>query len=307
MKNLFPIIIALVVAVMASVGIVQYNRNEQSSSLTQVEYVVAAKDLPKGGILKEGSVEIRKFMVPTQTAEGAGNWNLMSRELIEPQNKSMLLDQVLLVDVAAGQPIAQTMLASSQGTIPTRDWKEGLTTGKRAISIPAEGVSAVSGLINVGDRVDILVTMDVPDETATHQAGIQAPSRISEIPEAPISQVKPMTFYLMENVQLLAIGQDSRQLARKGTSQTATSPVLLGAAGNRGGSITIAVTPEQATNIAFAVSERSARFTLTLRRLDDPSEAPHTPGSFDAFVKMFKQPTAGVSQEQSASPAVTKR
>lgn len=95
----------------------------------------------------------------------------------------------------------------------------------RAISIPNSEVSGVAGYINVGDKIDILVTYDKKD-------------------------INPVTttYTQLQNIEVAAVGSDkvSAEDSKKAVS----------------GSITVFVKPAQAEILAYAVSNGTLFYTL---------------------------------------------
>jgi pilus assembly protein CpaB len=111
----------------------------------------------------------------------------------------------------------------------------------RAISIPVAGSSAVSGMVQPGDYVDILGTFTLPSKKTPGESEIA-------------------TLTLLQNVTVLATGQKMAKTAEQ-----------KGAAASSYSSITVEVTPREAELLVFA-QQLQGRLTMTLRNPSDNSD-----------------------------------
>jgi pilus assembly protein CpaB len=138
-----------------------------------------------------------------------------------------------------------------------------LRPGQRAIAIPLDSEGMVSNFVRPGDRVDILVNMDIPEVVEDE---IQIPNAMPQVIRREVS--RPTTVFLFQNVKVLAVGDEFLQ------------PNVVAEETTRGRgarTVTIAVTPEEAQTLSFAMryGNRTAMasdgvtFTLLLRRGDD--------------------------------------
>jgi pilus assembly protein CpaB len=104
--------------------------------------------------------------------------------------------------------------------------------GKRAYTVLIDSLSAVGGLINPGDYVDILAHMDIPDPVS------KTTEKISSI--------------VFQNIQILAVGTNLQSPGGYEEQQKARSL-----------NITFALTPEEASLMSFI--ERNGRMQFALR------------------------------------------
>ncbi|MEN6347846.1 MAG: Flp pilus assembly protein CpaB, partial [Syntrophomonas sp.] len=74
--------------------------------------------------------------------------------------KDMVIGKIATSDISAGEEILKEKLLSPQDKERRLSYK--IPPSKRAISIPINNVSGVSGYIKPGDRVDIIATLDIP-------------------------------------------------------------------------------------------------------------------------------------------------
>ena len=109
------------------------------------EVVVANRDLAAGERLTAASVALRdvpETYLP-DTAIDASSWPQMD-------------GGVITHPIGAGEPIITSQIRRSARS----RLAEQITPGDRAITIPVSGTSAVSGLLEPGDRVDLMLTIN---------------------------------------------------------------------------------------------------------------------------------------------------
>lgn len=215
------LLLALVSGVVAGFAALSYLR-QQSRPLMAAEtpkgkLVVAGKDLPLGTVLKPEDLRLIDWpggAVPAGFAATAEE--VVGRGLITP--------------LAANEPVLKTKLASKEAggglsiTIPE---------GMRAVSVKVDEVIGVAGFVLPGTKVDVMVTVQPPEENG--------------------SQRQPITKLVLQNVQALASGQTIQRDA-DGKPQTVTA-------------ITLMVSPEDAEKLVLAANE--GRIQLALRNTLD--------------------------------------
>ncbi|HKE17976.1 MAG TPA: Flp pilus assembly protein CpaB [Kofleriaceae bacterium] len=113
----------------------------------------------------------------------------------------------------------------------SRDLAGMVQPGMRAVSVPATIASAFHGLLRPGDRVDLLLTTDRPGTK------------------------ERVTFSLLQNVLVLAVGDDLGSSERVAQGMELTTTVSVG------------VSAEQAQTLAFALDR--GPLTLSLRNPED--------------------------------------
>jgi pilus assembly protein CpaB len=214
-RALLPIALALIVAVVASFLLYKWMKKQTApkkvaEKIETIQVAVADVEIPTGVKLKSEMMKTVYFL------------------------KESLPDGYFTApEKAAGRivvtPIKRTELILESRLAP-KDVKRGgmaaiLKPGKRAVSVAGNKVLGLSGLINPGDRVDILLT------TAD--------------PKKPEAQVNKTVF---ENVLVLATGA---QLSRNAEGKP--SPV---------DNYTLEVTPEQGEKLILAASQGKIHFAL---------------------------------------------
>jgi len=118
------------------------------------------------------------------------------------------------------------------------DTAELIPPGMRAFSVAADGVSAVGRLLRPSDRVDVIATIRT---------------------EADGPEDETETRTILENVKIIAIGQATRrEQINRGTGAY--------------GLVTLAVTPEQAHKLRFAMLHSDDDLIFTLRNPIDSAD-----------------------------------
>ncbi len=208
-----PIVLALLIAVAASFLLYKWMKKQTApkkvAKVKTVQIAIAEVDLPAGTKLKTEKMKMVPFL----------------EESLPPGYFSDLDKPTGRIVVA---PIKRQELILESRLAP-KDVKRGgmaaiLKPGKRAVSIAGNKVLGLSGLINPGDRVDILLTTSDPKTQ------------------------KQLNKTVFENVLVLATGT---QLSRNAEGKP--SPV---------DNYTLEVTPEQGEKLVLAASQGKIHFAL---------------------------------------------
>jgi Flp pilus assembly protein CpaB len=188
------------------------------------------------------------------------------------------LNIVLGDKVAAGPISANSVLVESQWTAITIDvtpLAEQIPEGKQAIVISTDNVRGVNGFVNPGDRVNMIITLDIAEDLLPEELqGIATPAAPPAEGEAPTEEavaVVTFTRYVLQGIPVLATGRDIRADA-DAPPQVEAEPVApvegeadtTGAEEDTGNEtiFTLEVTPEQAERIAYAFENGSMWLTL---------------------------------------------
>lgn len=265
--------------------------------------LVAAAPIPTGTFLKDELLRWQAW--PNQTLDP----NYMLQGKVDIKSLGIA---VALHDLAAGEPIVEGKIArpGDRGFLAAV-----LKPGMRAMAIGVTDITGVAGLVYPGDRVDILLTHDVPTTSgkiATNaKAGAATPSAAaasdasaakpvtgttsttaSAMPDAKAGvlydprQAHRVTETLLMNVRILAIDQ------------------ILGHPGQPQGTrtVTIEVTPKESE--LLTVAQELGKLSITLRGLakgpgesniisdirDVPEPDPGTTYTFDTEVSHVPLP-----------------
>lgn len=195
-------------------------------------------------------------------------------DAVDPSQQQAVLGTVALVAIPAGGTLTQSRIARPSAASLTAKVKIGL----RAVTIPIDRVKGVAGLINTGDRVDVIAI-----------AGGHG-------------DVPPMARTILRGINVLAMGM---------TFQTPTNGSPAPDAGNQT-TATLEVTPQQANLLALA--DMNTVLRLALRSPDEPVHSlPVEPMSFDmpapptvpAAVNAPPAPTQpAAAQQRPAGPVI---
>lgn len=190
------------------------------------------------------------------------------------------LNQVLTGKVAAGPISANSVLVESQWTAITIDvvpLAEQIPEGKQAIVISTDNVRGVNGFVNPGDRVNLIITLDIafdllPEGFEGITVDPAAPPVDGAAPTAEATAVVTYTRYVLQGIPVLATGRDIR--ADENAPDTVQAEPEVAPVEGEVGAVpeeedtgnetifTLEVTPEQAERIAYAFENGSIWLTL---------------------------------------------
>jgi pilus assembly protein CpaB len=218
-------LLAIASGVSAIVGVTQMRSNQLAREMTTV--VVVKKPIGRGYQIQEDHVESRK--IPVEFAHKS-----------MPQTLDDVLGRVATVAMYEGEYIMSNKITSVSA-------KAGLATlipaGLRAYSITAaSSANRVSGLINVGDRVDVLLTKSA-------QGGGLTDSAVAET--------------LLQNVEVMAV---DRIVDNTGANK---SGVAAEKNDSKASTVTLMVTPKQAA--VLGLGQKEGVLSLSLRNPEDQS------------------------------------
>lgn len=217
-------ILALVLALAAAALFYQFLMELQKryEPRDMVQVMAATRDIEQNALIGPGDVEAVRM--PAQYAHPHAI-----------RDKKAAVGKVAISRIAGGEQILSSRLlgdSRNQGrmayTVPS---------GKRAISIAINEVTGVSGFIQPSDRVDVVVTANIP----------VAGSGGQEI-------VRPYTALALQNLEVLAVGRSFRvtpvkeEGAEKKTVESST--------------LTLAVEPQQALVLTMAAERGEIRLML---------------------------------------------
>ena len=215
-KAIIPIVLALVIAGSGSIFLYKWLKIQTApkevvvkAETDAVSVAVTAVDLPWGTKLNKEMIKTVPFLkesLPT------GHYSEVKK----------LEGRVIIAPLKKNEPIIESKLAPD--SITTGGVSAVVTPGKRALAVKGDKVIGISGFINPGNRVDVLVTL-------TH------PRTKMEI-----------TKLVLENIPVLASGT---QMQENGKGDPAPVDVY-----------TLEVTPEEGEKLALAASKGRLQFAL---------------------------------------------
>jgi len=268
-KRFFIVLVgALIFGVLAAVSVSKYLSSAQAYAKNLKKVVVAKVSIPLGSKIIAEQLMVVQF--PTEsTPDGA----------FEAPEK--LAGRVAVMNIAAREPVTESRLAP-EGT--AAGLSAVIPEGYRAMTVKVDDAAGISGFIQPGTLVDVVVVID-PREGS----GMQD----------PVSKI------VLQNIRVLANGQniDKPKDEREANSVKA---------------VTLQVTPEQAEKLALASNEGKLQLVMrnqidqgdeqtkgvnkrTLLSGETATQAPE-PGSLKS--EQPKQETKPVVRR--SAPAVTK-
>src|SRR5690349_5339925 len=212
-KRFFIVLVgALIFGVLAAVSVSKYLSSAQAYTKNLNNVAVAKVTIPLGSKIVAEQLTVVQFPKES-TPDGA---------FTSPEK---LVGRVAVVNIAAREPITESRLAA-EGT--AAGLAAIIPEGYRAMTVKVDDAAGISGFIQPGTLVDVVVVID-PREGS----GMQD----------PISKI------VLQNIKVLANGQniDKPKDEREANSVKA---------------VTLQVTPEQAEKLALASSEGKLQLVM---------------------------------------------
>ena len=224
-KRFFIVLVgALIFGVLAAVSVSKYLSSAQAYTKNLNKVAVAKVAIPIGSKIIAEQIMVVQFPKES-TPDGAFD------------SAEKLAGRVAVVNIGAREPITESRLAA-EGT--AAGLSAIIPEGYRAMTVKVDDAAGISGFIQPGALVDVVVTID-PEGTGRQN---------------PISKI------VLQNIKVLANGQniDKPENEREANSVKA---------------VTLQVTPEQAEKLALAATE--GKLQLVMRsQIDQGNE--ETPG-----------------------------
>ena len=195
--------IALLVGLLAALAARSYLSNQMAAIEARaigktINVVVAKRELRKGERLSPENVAVRP--IPVDYAHSAA---------VSPEAFDRLEGQALAYPVKAGEMILWGLMEVRR--MPT--FSARVESGRRAITVAVDEINSISGLLEPGDTVDLMITVD--------QKG------------------RKITFPFLEGVQVMATGQRAADDPKSGERRQYST-------------VTLDTTPEQARHVIVA-------------------------------------------------------
>lgn len=223
-KSIIPIGLSLLIAISGSVFLYRWiNKQKPPTEIVKfvekdaVQIAVAAVDMPWGTKIKDEMIKTTPYLKES----------LPTSYFAKPDD---LRGRVLIAPLKPNEPVTENKLAPI--SVTTGGVSAILNPGMRAIAVKGDKVIGISGFINPGNRVDVIVTIQDPT----------------------IKDVKSKI--VLENLLVLATGTQI-QKNEKGEPM----PVDV---------YTLEVSPDQAERLALASSQ--GRLNFALRNVTDSED-----------------------------------
>jgi pilus assembly protein CpaB len=238
------VVLALLLAAAATIAIFLYVQGIEERAFEDAELVEV--------FVAQGPIEAGT------TAGEAGDAGLIARDTAPrgnvPVGAITQLEQIeglVAIDrVLTGEILLRERWGSQEDVSVAFEIPDGFEAIAVEVGIPP----GVAGYIRAGDRVSLIATVEAPGTTTTDDEGT-----VTEEPGEVRSQ------YLLQGIEVLAVGQ--RTIETEG-EQTPQGSVLM----------TVALEPEDAERLVFAINNASLYFTLLPDDLPEDAEPLDTPG-----------------------------
>jgi pilus assembly protein CpaB len=257
------LIIALFAAVafglIAAVSVSRYLASAQAYTKNLSNVVVAKVEIPVGTRIVAEQLSLVQF---PKTVTPDGTFAAIDEKLI---------GRVVTARISVKEPVVESRLApvGSAGGLSSV-----IPDGYRAMTVKVDDVVGVSGFIQPGTLVDIVVTIIPPDNDRQRE-------KVSKI--------------VLQNIKVLASGQN----IDKPKNEKETERVK---------AVTLQVTPEQAEKLALASSE--GRLQLVMRNAVDQGDE-ITPGANKTTLlageRALPVPEPGLGPKEGQKPKTTHR
>lgn len=252
------------------------NKKFQQMQADQTSVLIAKKNIPKGTVIDSTMLDTKIFpskYVQPQAATSLDRVSGMVAVMDIPQD-----DQITLAKVSGTKGAGAVGLASVT------------PMGKRAITITVDNMASLSGMVKPGNYVDIIAMIQVPVQSPDGKTTGQ----VAVVP-------------LFQNVLVLAVGQDT---SGGMTTQSASRYTKTDSGESVGGNplITVALSPQEASLMAFV--QEQGKLRLTLRSPADAGIEPIQPASWDTLFRYImpqQQPRAEAGDKGVPQPMVVEQ
>lgn len=152
-----------------------------------VKVVTAARDIPEGSRLDDTVLEVTE--VP--------------KKFVQPEALDTLelaMDRVISLPLLKGTQVLGSMLVTNRGA----NLSKKIPKNMLAMSVSVNNVSGIAGLLQPGDYVDIMLTVEVEDAPKVEKPVNNFPALNGGIPKM-VTEI--ITKTVLQNVQVLAVDQ----------------------------------------------------------------------------------------------------
>jgi len=268
MRTKLALLAAVILGFLAAIGVRHYverKKLELEGGARRAAIAVARETINRGDILREHMIK------PVEVEEVA----VSAMHVLYDQRRSWI-GMPLARKVKAGDPLMKTDFVAPSDVTETASRR--IEPGWRAITVGANQISGVAGLITPGARVDILGTF-------REQGG------------GPNAAALTVTKVIARNVEVIAV--DNRTALSVAARPGFRSPLT-----DRGySSITVHVTALEASLLTFA--QGSGQLTFALRRTDDvemKAVPPVTASELDAIIAAAAQERERLLRQRAGKP-----
>lgn len=229
--------IAVICGITATLLFYQYMQDVKSRYRPDhlVQVVKAREAISKDSLITKNQVELDNLPAKYVHPESLDELNLV-------------VGKTAITDIADGEQIIKQRLVSADEK--NQRLAYAIPASKRAVSIPTDSISGVSGYIKAGDRVDIVATVDIA------------------LGDAASGNTNAYSVLSLQDIEVLAVGENPELLTKKSAEGAKT--------------ITLAVSVQEAQPLILG-SERG-NLRLLLRSPIDKTKTALTPYQLKDFL-----------------------
>ncbi|MDP2928219.1 MAG: Flp pilus assembly protein CpaB [Candidatus Omnitrophota bacterium] len=272
-KQKLILISGVVLGIMAIVMTKMYLDQQQQALQEKAKAAIASMQSNQTAVL------VAKQDIPQGSVIGAGMFNtsIVPNKFVQPQAVTSLdriAGMITVAPISKGEQISLSKLMNERKS-DSGGLAGATPSGKRAISIVADSIASLSGMVKPGDYVDVLAILQIPiqgqDGKVTGQTAV--------IP-------------LFQNVLVLAVGQNIGGMA------SSTGRYVENASASSGGGnalITLALGPQEANLVAFV--QEQGKMRLVMRSPADAKIEPMAPASWDSLFQYIMPPKQEVKPD----------
>ena len=255
-------VVLAVVAGLLVLGMTQQTRAERIAKVEQVLVVMASRDIPDGTAVTADALAMQAFPADFVPAGAIADTELA-------------VGKYATTRITTGQIVLANQLSSNKRV---GDLSLSVPPGKVAIALPMSDLMSANGAIKAGDRVDVLLTLDLKElqlDGGAHLAtGVLESSNVRN----------NVTQTTVQNVEVLAIGQG----VDVETDENGTSATTLGntASGRDQGAVILLLEPQDALIVKYA-KDSGGVVDLALRAPEDTAPVTTDPVTIDRLFEQF--------------------
>jgi pilus assembly protein CpaB len=245
-------------------------RKAESAISSNVTVLVARKDISAGSRIDEGSVSSE----------------IMPRQMLQPQavtSVASISGMVATIPISRGEQITLNKLQYPQGPSQQGSSLASSTpVGKRAVTIQADNIASLAGMIKPGDYVDVVAILPQPMQTSEGKQVMQT-----------------IVVPLFQNVLILAVGRETGTVLRAAATgrykQESSAPPPEREISSL---ITIALSPQEASLVAYVQEQGKIRLFLRSQADAEPSSVQMvTPANVAQFLQSVMPPPQGEAKK----------
>ena len=263
-RRTIVLVVALALAGVAALSVWQFLGNVITDAEAEVEYVEVYRtvDFIAEGI--EGDLvlsQVDRIFVSKEERRFLPDSAVGSEEDLQ---------RALSGRVAAGPISANSIIVGDQWvplTIDIKPLAEQIPSGKQAMTISVDDEKGVNGFIEAGDRINVIVTIDVELDLGNLAAGTTGDFGTETDPTAEAEvRLEALTIsrFVLQGLPVLAVGRNIRPDADAPTTVEVAVPAATAEETTevRVGLLTLEVSPEQAERLAYTMVNGSTWLTL---------------------------------------------